>query len=216
MKPLVAPSILAGNHAALRESLAEAEATPGVEWVHIDIMDGHFVPNLSFGPQTVKALRPNSKLFFDVHLMLANPDKYVEAFIEDGAQNVTIHTEPDYPHLPTLKRIRELGSTCGICINPGTPVEELEPYLEHVDLVLLMTVQPGFGGQKFREDVLEKIETVAKWRSDKGYNWRIEVDGGVDAETGLQCKNAGADTFVCGTAFFKAADKTEFVSKLQS
>lgn len=216
MKPLVAPSILAGDHAALRESLAEAETTPGIEWVHIDIMDGHFVPNLSFGPQTVKALRPGSQLFFDVHLMLANPDKYVEAFIEGGAQNVTIHTEPDYPHMATLKQIRELGSTCGICINPGTPVEDLEPYLDHVDLVLLMTVQPGFGGQKFREDVLGKIETVAKWRSDKGYAWRIEVDGGVDAVTGLQCKNAGADTFVCGTAFFKAPDKTDFVSQLQS
>lgn len=216
MKPIVAPSILAGNHAALRESLVEAEDTPGVEWVHIDIMDGHFVPNLTFGPQTVKGLRPGSQLFFDVHLMLANPDKFVEAFVTAGAQNVTIHTEPDYPHLATLKHIRELGSGCGICINPGTPVEDLEPYLDHVDLVLLMTVQPGFGGQKFREDVLAKIETVANWRNDRGYRWRIEVDGGVDHETGLKCREAGADTFVCGTAFFKAEDKTAFVENLQT
>ncbi len=216
MKPLVAPSILAGNHAALADSLREAEATPGIEWVHIDIMDGHFVPNLSFGPQTVKNLRPGSKLFFDVHLMLDNPHLYVEAFVEAGGQNVTIHTEPDYPHLETLKKIRELGATCGICINPGTSTEDLQPFLEHVDLVLLMTVQPGFGGQKFREDVLPKIETVAKWRADNDYPFRIEVDGGVDDGTGLLCKNAGADTFVCGTAFFKAPDKLAFTETLQA
>ncbi|WP_269542121.1 ribulose-phosphate 3-epimerase [Cerasicoccus fimbriatus] len=215
MKPLVAPSILAGNHARLAESLAVAEATPGIEWVHIDIMDGHFVPNLTFGPQTVKDLRPDSKLFFDVHLMLARPDQYIEQFIEAGAQNVTIHTEPDYDHLATLKRIRELGATCGICINPGTPTDDLLPYLDHVDLVLLMTVQPGFGGQSFRTDVLPKIETVAQWRADKGYQWRIEVDGGVDAVTGQDCLKAGADTFVSGSAFFKNPDKPGFVAGLQ-
>ncbi|WP_309382874.1 ribulose-phosphate 3-epimerase [Cerasicoccus frondis] len=216
MKPLVAPSILAGNHARLADSLAVAEATPGIEWVHIDIMDGHFVPNLTFGPQTVKDLRPDSKLFFDVHLMLARPDQYIEQFIEAGAQNVTIHTEPDYDHLATLKRIRELGATCGICINPGTPTDDLLPYLDHVDLVLLMTVQPGFGGQSFRTDVLPKIETVAKWRADKGYQWRIEVDGGVDAVTGQDCLKAGADTLVSGSAFFKNPDKPGFVAGLQS
>lgn len=214
MKTLVAPSILAGNHAALATSLQQVEGTPGIEWVHIDIMDGHFVPNLSFGPQTVKDLRPGSQLFFDVHLMLDNPDRYIEAFIEAGAQNVTIHAEPDYPHLATLQRIRELGSHCGICINPGTPAEALLPYLDHVDLVLLMTVQPGFGGQSFREDVLPKIETVARWRNERQAPWRIEVDGGVDARTGLLCRQAGADTLVCGTAFFKAPNRETFVQNL--
>lgn len=215
MKTLVAPSILAGNHARLAESLAQAESTPGIEWVHIDIMDGHFVTNLSFGPQTVKDLRSESKLFFDVHLMLDSPDRYIEAFRDAGAENITIHTEPEYNVQATLKEIRKLGATCGICINPDTPVEALEPYLAHVDLVLLMTVQPGFGGQSFREDVLPKIKKVAQWRENKDYQWRIEVDGGVDAQTGLECKKAGADTFVCGTAFFKAPDKAEFVKNLQ-
>ncbi len=214
-RPLVAPSILAGNHAHLADSLSVAESTPGIEWIHLDIMDGHFVPNLSFGPQTVKDLRPGSNLFFDVHLMLDNPHLYIEAFIEAGAQNVTIHTEPDYPHLDTLAKIRQLGVGCGICINPGTPVEDLKPFLEHVDLVLLMTVQPGFGGQSFREDVLPKIETVARWREEQGYSWRIEVDGGVNLETGLRCKQAGADTFVAGTAFFKHSDKAAFTQTLQ-
>ncbi|GHC03220.1 ribulose-phosphate 3-epimerase [Cerasicoccus arenae] len=215
MKRLIAPSILAGNHACLADSLAVVEATPGVEWVHIDIMDGHFVPNLTFGPQTVKDLRPGSQLFFDVHLMLARPDQYIEPFIQAGAQNVTIHTEPSYDHHATLARIRELGATCGICINPGTPVNDLLPYLDEVDLILLMTVQPGFGGQSFREDVLPKIETVAKWRAERGYSWRIEVDGGVDAITGPQCRAAGADTYVSGSAFFKNPDKAAFVAELQ-
>lgn len=215
MNAIVAPSILAGNHARLADSLALAEATPGVQWVHIDIMDGHFVPNISFGPQTVADLRRGSKLFFDVHLMLDQPDRYIEAFIEAGAENVTIHTEPDYDHLETLHKIRQMGSQCGICINPDTAVEHLKPYLDHVDLVLLMTVQPGFGGQSFREDVLPKIETVRRWRQEGNYTWRIEVDGGVGLATGQQCRQAGADTFVCGTAFFKAEDKVAFVQTLE-
>lgn len=213
-KPIVAPSILAGNHARLADSLAIAEAVPGIEWVHIDIMDGHFVPNLTFGPQTVADLRAGSHLYFDVHLMLSRPDQYVDAFIKAGAQSIIIHTEPEYDHMDTINRIRELGAHVGICINPDTPVEDLLPYLEHVDQVLLMTVQPGFGGQAFRSDVLPKIETVAQWRAENNFNWRIEVDGGVDDTTGAQCFRAGADTFVSGSAFFRAEDKVAFTRRI--
>lgn len=212
--PIVAPSILAGNHARLAESLAVAEAVEGIEWVHIDIMDGHFVPNLTFGPQTVADLRHGSRLYFDVHLMLSRPDQYIDAFIKAGAQSVIIHVEPEYDHFRTIDRIHEQGAHAGICINPDTPVEALLPYLEHVEQVLLMTVQPGFGGQAFRHDVLPKIETVAKWRNERGFKWRIEVDGGVDDVTGALCFRAGADTFVSGSAFFNAEDKVAFTRRI--
>lgn len=212
--PIVAPSILAGNHARLAESLAQAEAVEGITWLHLDIMDGHFVPNLSFGPQTVADLRPLSRLFFDVHLMLSRPDRYIDAFAKAGAQNITIHVEPEYDHHETLRRIHDLGATAGICVNPGTPAEALLPYLDEVELVLLMTVQPGFGGQAFRSDVLPKMETLDRWRREGGYKWRLEVDGGIDDITGAQCRKAGVDTFVSGSAFFNAEDKVAFCRKI--
>lgn len=212
---LLAPSLLAGNHARLADSMSEMEAVSGVRWAHIDIMDGHFVPNLTFGPQTVKDLRPHSRLFFDVHLMLDEPHRYAAAFIDAGAQNVTIHVEPDYPIGETLRDIRARGSQCGICLNPDTPVKAVEPYLDQVDLVLAMTVQPGFGGQQFRHDVLDKIAELNALRVRHQLDWRLEVDGGVDAVTGPECLRAGADTLVAGTAFFKAPDRAAFVKSLQ-
>ncbi|OIO60605.1 MAG: ribulose-phosphate 3-epimerase [Verrucomicrobia bacterium CG22_combo_CG10-13_8_21_14_all_43_17] len=210
----VAPSILAGDHARMFDSLKIVEAS-GVEWLHLDIMDGHFVPNLSFGPQMVSALRKESKLYFDTHLMLDNPDKYIEAFATAGSNNITIHVEPDYPIMETLSRIRRLGCSCGIALNPGTAVSAVTPFLGHVDLVLAMTVQPGFGGQSFREDVLPKIDELNQLREQYGYAYRIEVDGGIDIETSLTCKELGSDTFVAGTAFFKAEDKKQFVDILE-
>lgn len=212
---LLAPSILAGNHANLAASLAEIESAD-LEWVHLDIMDGHFVPNLSFGPQTVKALRPNSALFFDVHLMLDNPDKYIDAFIDAGADQISIHVEPDYPVSETLDDIRSKGCKCGIVLNPDTDAEAAKPYLEKCDIILCMTVQPGFGGQSFRDDVLPKIKKIAEWRENRQLNFRIEVDGGIDTESAPDCIAQGADTMVAGTAFFKADDRVEFIRRVTS
>ena len=207
---ILAPSILAGDHANLAGSARIVESI-GIPWIHLDIMDGHFVPNLTFGPQTVAALRKGSKLFFDTHLMLDEPHRYIEAFAKAGSNLISIHIEPPYDHAATLSRIRELGCQNGIVLNPGTPAEAIEHLLDQVDLVLVMTVQPGFGGQPFRTDMLPKIEKISRWRAERGLSFRLEVDGGVDLKTGPQCRAAGADTFVAGTSFFGAADRPAVV-----
>ena len=212
--PLIVPSLLAGDHAHLADS-ARAVADSGATWLHVDIMDGHFAPNLTFGPETVAALRrAGSKLFFDTHLMLDEPQRYIEAFAKAGANNITIHVEPAYDHRSTLARIRELGCQCGIVLNPGTPAAAIEPLLENVDLVLVMTVQPGFGGQPFRREMLPKLQQVADWRHERGLTFRLEVDGDIDLATAKECRAHGADTFVAGTSFFKAADQTAFAAEL--
>ena len=212
-RTILAPSILAGDHADLKSSLRVVEAAD-LEWVHLDIMDGHFVPNLTFGPQMVKALRPLSKLFFDVHLMLDNPDAFIGAFIDAGADQISIHVEPDYPIAKTLKHISESGCRRGIVLNPDTPAEAAKPFLTDCDIVLLMTVQPGFGGQSFRKDVLPKIETLATWRDELNLNYRLEVDGGIDLLTAADCTARGVDTLVAGTAFFEAKDRAAFCAEI--
>lgn len=215
--PILAPSILAADHANLAAGTAVVEnldRPPELAWIHLDIMDGHFVPNLSFGPQTVAALRKNSRLFFDTHLMLDNPHLYIEAFAKAGADLISIHIEPDYDHAGTLARIRELGCRNGIVLNPGTPATAVEPLLDKVDLVLAMTVQPGFGGQSFRRDVLPKIEQIDAWRRERSLEFRLEVDGGIDLNTAVECRAAGTDTFVAGTSFFNAADRAAYAAKI--
>lgn len=205
--PLLNPSLLAGDHANLAAS-ARIVSDLGLPWLHCDIMDGHFVPNLSFGPETLAALRrAGSKLYFDTHLMLDEPHRYIEPFAKAGANNISIHIEPAYDHAGTLARIRALGCQCGIVLNPGTPATAIEHLLDQVDLVLVMTVQPGFGGQSFRADMLPKLRQIDAWRRERNLSFRLEVDGGIDIPTGRDCRSAGADTFVAGTSFFRAPDK---------
>jgi ribulose-phosphate 3-epimerase len=209
--PLLVPSILAGDHARLADSAALVERL-GLPWIHLDIMDGHFVPNLTFGPGTVAALRRSSGLFLDVHLMLDEPHRYVEPFAQAGASLISIHIEPAYDHAGTLARIRQLGCQCGLVLNPDTPATAVEPFLDQIDLVLVMTVQPGFGGQSFRRDALPKIAQLAAWRRARRLPFRLEVDGGIDLATAAECLAAGTDTFVAGTSFFGAADPAAFAA----
>jgi ribulose-phosphate 3-epimerase len=216
MPPLIiAPSLLAANHGEFAQGIQMIEEA-GLGWVHLDVMDGHFVPNISFGPQLVADLRPRTSLFFDVHLMLQKPDRFVEAFVKAGSQRLTVHVEADHDVAQTLKIIREHGVAAGIAINPDTDPRCLLPFLSSVDLVLCMSVFPGFGGQSFIPSVLENIRFLDQERRQRGLNYRLEVDGGINVETGLLCRQAGADTLVAGTAFYKAANRQDFIKKLSA
>lgn len=203
MEKILAPSLLAGDHGNLRKSLAEVEED-GRKWIHLDLMDGHFVPNLSFGPQTVADLRPHSKLFFDVHLMLDRPDLYLDPFIAAGSELITIHLEPEFDHQAALDKIRNAGLKTGLAINPDTPVDLFFPYLDQVDLFLCMTVNPGFGGQSFKDYVLEKVQELSDRRKSGGHSFLIEVDGGVGPQHVENCLDAGVDIFVAGTSYYKS------------
>ena len=210
---VVAPSLLAANHGEFAQGVRIVEEA-GLSWLHLDTMDGHVVPNISFGPQVVADLRPRTQLHFDVHLMLTNPDRFVAAFAKAGAERLTVHVEADHDVGATLAAIKSHGMSAGIAMNPDTDPRRLLPYLDSVDLALCMTVFPGFGGQAFIPSVLKSIELLAAERGKRGANFRIEVDGGINVETGRQCRAAGADTFVAGTAFFKSPDRKAFVQQL--
>ncbi|HER8417133.1 TPA: ribulose-phosphate 3-epimerase [Streptococcus pyogenes] len=211
----IAPSILAADYANFASELARIEETDA-EYVHIDIMDGQFVPNISFGADVVASMRKHSKLVFDCHLMVVDPERYVEAFAQAGVDIMTIHTESTRHIHGALQKIKAAGMKAGVVINPGTPATALEPLLDLVDQVLIMTVNPGFGGQAFIPECLEKVATVAKWRDEKGLSFDIEVDGGVDNKTIRACYEAGANVFVAGSYLFKASGLVSQVQTLRT
>ena len=200
--PLISPSILSADFAQLGEEVRAIDAA-GADWIHIDVMDGHFVPNLTIGPGVVKALRPHSAKPFDVHLMVSPVDIYLEAFAAAGADIITVHPESG-PHVHrTVQAIRTLGKKAGIALNPGTPAKMLDYLIDEIDLVLVMSVNPGFGGQSFIASQLRKIEAIRKMIEKSGRAIHLEVDGGIDAVTARQCTSVGADVLVAGTATFK-------------
>ncbi|MFO1235897.1 MAG: ribulose-phosphate 3-epimerase [Alphaproteobacteria bacterium] len=200
--PKIAPSILSADFARLGEEIRAIDAA-GADYVHIDVMDGHYVPNITIGPAVVAALRPHTKLPFDVHLMIAPVDPYVAAFAEAGADIITVHPEAG-PHVHrTLQLIKSLGRKAGVVLNPGTPAEILDNLMDLADLILVMSVNPGFGGQSFIGSQLSKIEIIARKIADSGRAIELEVDGGVNPDTARQCVAAGANVLVAGSAVFK-------------
>lgn len=201
-KVLIAPSILAADFAILGSELARAQKG-GADIIHIDVMDGHFVPNISIGPPVVKSIRPRTDLTFDVHLMLSRPDKYIDAFAEAGADHITIHTESDCDVSAAIDRIVARGCSPGICLRPATPASALDPFAERIRMVLVMTVEPGFGGQAFMSDMLPKIEQVRHMSEQSGCPFWVEVDGGIGPETAPLVRRSGANVLVAGTSVFR-------------
>ena len=208
---IIAPSALASDWSQLSTEVKRAEAAGG-DWLHLDVMDGHFVDNISFGPQFVKAVRPHTNLPLDVHLMIDRPDHYLPRFVEAGADNITVHVEANHDVATTLDRIRVEGLTCGLAISPDTAFERVVPFLHQIDLLLVMTVRPGFGGQPFLEELtMPKVAAAKALREERGYGYHIEVDGGIDAETVHIAAANGANVMVAGTSLFGAADMASAV-----
>lgn len=206
-RTLIAPSILAADFSRLGDEVRRVEQA-GADWIHCDIMDGHFVDNVSFGPAVVAAVRKVTTLPLDVHLMIEHPNHYLPRFVEAGANSITVHVEPESKHPvgDTLQQIRGAGCRAGLTLNPATPFRALEPFLQQLDLLLIMTVHPGFGGQSFRADQMEKVRRARQWKTQNGAALDIEVDGGINPETARISIENGANVLVAGTSIFKSSD----------
>lgn len=205
---LISPSILSADFSDIRNEILKLTEA-GADWLHVDVMDGNFVPNLTFGMPIVKSFKPHSKIPLDVHLMIEKPERYIAEFVAAGADYLTLHLESTDVLVESLKKIRALGCKAGITIRPGTSVDKIKSYLSLVDLVLVMTVEPGFGGQSFMAEQVEKIKLLKKWRTEGLGKYLIEVDGGVTATTAVICREAGADVLVAGSAVFNGEKTAE-------
>ena len=210
----IAPSILSANFSKLADEIKDVEKA-GADYIHIDVMDGHFVPNITMGPLVVEAIRPITKLPLDVHLMIENPDQFIESFVKAGADYITVHVEACKHLHRTIQYIRSFGVKAGVVLNPATPVEMIKHVLKDIDMVLLMTVNPGFGGQSFIKSVLPKIKQVKELIDQEGLNIEIEVDGGINPETAKLCTDAGANVLVAGSAIYNHEDRKKAINEIR-